>query len=74
MKTARIFRMRSGAALAKLQKGASSLEYLMLGAVVIAILIAVIGFNDDIATTITDTLSGLFEQVEDASSSGSGGG
>ncbi|BEH15249.1 MAG: hypothetical protein CL583_07500 [Alteromonadaceae bacterium] len=69
MKTARIFRMRSGAALAKLQKGASSLEYLMLGAVVIAILIAVIGLNDDIATTISETLSNLFGEVQDAASS-----
>lgn len=50
------------------QKGASSLEYLMLGAVVIAILIAVIALDDGIATTIKDTLQGLFTDVQDAAS------
>ncbi|WP_228703935.1 hypothetical protein [Marinobacter nauticus] len=53
----------------KRQKGASSLEYLMLGAVVIAILIAVIGLNDDIAGTISTTLQNLFGDVEEAATS-----
>tara|TARA_B100000749_G_scaffold274647_1_gene259233 strand:+ start:644 stop:856 length:213 start_codon:yes stop_codon:yes gene_type:complete len=50
------------------QKGASSLEYLMLGAVVIAILIAVIALDDGIATTIQTTLEGLFTDVQEAAS------
>lgn len=50
------------------QKGASSLEYLMLGAVVVAILIAVIALDNDIATTIQSTLEGLFTDVQDAAS------
>jgi Flp pilus assembly pilin Flp len=50
------------------QKGASSLEYLMLGAVVIAILIAVIALDDGIATTIQSTLEGLFTDVQEAAS------
>ena len=50
------------------QKGASSLEYLMLGAVVIAILIAVIALDDGIATTIQTTLEGLFTDVQAAAS------
>lgn len=51
------------------QKGASSLEYLMLGAVVVVILVAVIALNegdDGISATIQSTLEGLFTEVEDA--------
>lgn len=50
------------------QQGASSLEYLMLGAVVVAILIAVIALDNDIATTIQSTLDGLFTDVQEAAS------
>ncbi|MGP9833576.1 hypothetical protein [Marinobacter sp. NSM] len=61
-----MFAKFTGIAAFKREKGASSLEYLMLGAVVIAILIAVIGLNDDIAGTISTTLQNLFGDVEEA--------
>lgn len=49
------------------QKGASSLEYLMLGAVVIAILVAV-STNTEISGTITETFNSLFTDVQNAAS------
>ncbi len=69
MRKTGMFAKLHGIALMKQQKGASSLEYLMLGAVVIAILIAVIGLNDDIAGTISTTLQNLFGDVEEAATS-----
>ncbi|KPQ29156.1 MAG: Flp/Fap pilin component [Marinobacter excellens HL-55] len=66
MRTKKMFAKFTGMATFNREKGASSLEYLMLGAVVIAILIAVIGLNDDIASTISTTLQNLFGDVEEA--------
>jgi len=51
------------------ERGASSLEYLMLGAVVIAILLLVIGNGDAIEGFISDTFEVLFQDVEDAATS-----
>ena len=46
------------------ERGASSLEYLMLGVVVIIILGIVIANGSDVATLITSTLEGLFGDVD----------
>lgn len=51
------------------ERGASSLEYLMLGAVVIAILLLVIGNGDTVSGYITDTFESLFGDVEAAADS-----
>lgn len=56
-----IFKSVPQTQLGKKQAGASSLEYIALAAIIVAILLAVDA--TDISTTISDTLTGLFDEA-----------
>ncbi|PCM44257.1 hypothetical protein [Marinobacter sp. ANT_B65] len=67
MKLNKFFSSRSCIVSARKECGASSLEYLMLGAVIVAILIAVMALTEGesgIAAKINTTFSDLFDNAD----------
>jgi Flp pilus assembly pilin Flp len=50
----------------KKERGASSLEYLMLGAIIVVILGVVLTSDTGIADKIVEVFNGLFQDVADA--------